>query len=59
MQVVSCFFALYKKNSTVFESRKFVQPPTHSLDSPYTEHDTLHFHPEHLLNRLPHEYINT
>ena len=47
------------KNSTIFQSGKFVQPPTRSLDSPYTKHGTPHFHTEHRLNWLLHEYINT
>ena len=58
MQVVSYFFALYKKHYN-FSKWKVVQPPTHSLDSPYTEHSNPHFHSEYRLNRLPHEYINT
>ena len=60
MKNASCFnFLPCTKNFTIFESGKFVQPPTHSLDSPYTEHGTPHFHTKHCLNRLPHEYINT
>jgi len=60
MQVVSYFFAMYcTKHSTNFQSGKFVQPPTRSLDSPYTEYGIPHFHIEHCLNRLPHEYIYT
>jgi hypothetical protein len=58
MQVVSYFFTLYKTFHK-FQSRKFVQPLTRSLESPYTKHGTLHFHTEHPLNWLPHEYINT
>ena len=58
MQVVSYSFALYK-NSTIFQSGRFVQPPTRSLDFFYTEHGTPHFRTEHHLNQLPHEYINT
>jgi hypothetical protein len=53
------FFGLVQKNSTNFQSGKFVQPPTRSLDSPYTEHGTPHFHTEPCLNRFSHEYINT
>jgi len=49
----------YTKNATIFQSGKFVQLPTCSLDSPYTKHDNPHFHVEHCLNRLPYEYINT
>ena len=56
MQVVSYFFALYKKCYN-FSKWKVVQTPTCSLDSPYTEHGDLHFHIERRLNRLPHEYI--
>ena len=59
MQVVPYSFCTVQKNSTIFQSGKFVQPPTRSQDSPYTEHGTPHFHTEHRLNRLPHEYINT
>jgi hypothetical protein len=59
MQVVSYFFLPCTKNSTMFESEKFVQSPTRSLDSPYTEHGIPHFHTEHRLNRSPHEYSNT
>jgi hypothetical protein len=51
-------FLVCTKNSTIFQSGEFVQPSTRSLDSPYTEHGTLPFHPEHRLNRLPHEYMN-
>jgi hypothetical protein len=58
MQVVSFFFPC-TKNSTISQSGKFVKPPTHSLDSPYTEHGTSHFHTKHHLSRLPHEYTNT
>ena len=43
MQVVAYFSALYKKCYN-FSKWKVVQPPTRSLDSPYTEHGTLHFH---------------
>jgi hypothetical protein len=53
------FFCLVQKNFTISQSGKFVQPPTRSLDSPYTEHGTPHFYVEHRLNQLPHEYINT
>ena len=53
------FFCPIQKNATIFQSGKLVQTPTRSLDSPYTEHGNLHFHTEHRLNRLPHEYINT
>jgi hypothetical protein len=35
--IVSFFFALYKKSSTIFQSEKFVQPPTRSLDSSVDE----------------------
>ena len=59
MQVVSYFSALYVKNAMIFPKWKVVQIPTHSLDSPYTKHDNPHFHTEHRLNQLPHEYINT
>jgi hypothetical protein len=61
MKNASCFiiFCLVQKNSTISQSGKFVQPPIRSLDSPYTEHGTSHFHTEHHLNRLPCEYINT
>ena len=61
MKNASCFifFCLVQKTSTVFQSGKFVQTPTRSLDSPYTEYGTLHFHTERRLNQLPHEYINT
>jgi len=52
-------FLPYTKNATIFQSEKFVQPPTRSLDSPYTKHGNLHFHTEHHLNPLPYEYINT
>ena len=58
MQVVSYFFALYKQCYN-FPKWKVVQIPTRSLHSPYTEHGTPHFHIEHRLNQLPHEYINT
>ena len=58
MQVVSCFSALYKKFYN-FSKWKAIKPPTRSLDSPYLEHGNPHFHIEHRLNRLPHEYINT
>ena len=58
MQVVSYSSALYKKCYN-FSKWKVVQPPTCSLDSPYTEHDNLHFHTKHRLNRLPYKYINT
>ena len=58
MQVVSYFSALYKKCYKI-SKWKVVKPPTRSLDSPYTEHGNPHFHTEHRLNRLPHEYINT
>jgi hypothetical protein len=53
MQVVSYVFLPYTKNSSIFQSGKFVQPLTRSLASPYTEHGTPHFHTEHRLNRLP------
>jgi hypothetical protein len=46
MQVVSYFSAMYKK-FIIFRSGRFVQPPTRSLDSPYTKHGTPHFHTEH------------
>jgi hypothetical protein len=59
MQVVSYIFCLVQKNSTIFESGQFVQPPTRSLNSSYIEDGTPHFHIEHRLNWLPHEYINT
>ena len=59
MQVVSCFLCLVQKKSQFFKVESFVQPPTRSLDSPYIEHGTPHFHTEHRLNRLPREYINT
>ena len=59
MQVVSYFSTLYKKKFIIFQSGKFVQPPTRSLGSPYTEHGTPQFHTKHRLNRLPHECINT
>ena len=59
MQVVSYFFALYKKNCYNFSKWEVVKPPTRSLDSPYIEHGNLHFHTKHRLSRLPHEYINT
>ena len=58
MQVVSYFFALYKKCYN-FSKWKVVEPSTRSLDSPYTEHGKQYFHIEHRLNRLPREYINT
>ena len=58
MLVVSYFSALCKKCYN-FSKWKVVQTPTRSLDSPYTEHGNLHFHMEHRLNWLPHEYINT
>ena len=57
MQVVLYFFALYKCYN--FLKWKVVQPPPRSLDSPYTEHGSPHFHIEHHLNWLTHEYINT
>ena len=58
MQGVSYFYALYKKMLQFLkvESCHF---STRSLDSPYTEHGTPHFHAEYHLNRLPHECINT
>ena len=59
MQVVSYVSTLYKKKYYIFSKWKVVQPPTCSLDSPYTKHGNLHFHTEYRLNRLPHEYINT
>jgi hypothetical protein len=59
MQVVWYFFYLVQKKFTIFQSGKFVQPPTRSLDSPYTEHGTPYFHTVCRLNQLPHEYINT
>jgi hypothetical protein len=61
MKNASCFiFSLpYTKKITIFQSGKFVQPLIHSLDSPYTEYGTMHFHTKHRLNQLPHEYINT
>jgi hypothetical protein len=42
-----------------FSKWKVINPPTRSLNSPYTEHNNPHFHTEHCLNQLPHEYINT
>jgi hypothetical protein len=53
------FFCLVQKKFTIFQSGKFVQPPTRSLYSPYTKHGIPHFHLKHRLNRLPHEYIHT
>jgi hypothetical protein len=50
-------FCLVQNIPQFFKVESFVQPPTHSL--PYTEHGTPHFHTEHHLNRLPHEYIST
>ena len=47
MQVVSYFFALYKKCYN-FSKWKVVQTPTCSLDSPYTEHGNPHFHTKDL-----------
>ena len=41
----------------IFQSGKFVEPPTRSLGSPYTEHGTPHSHTKHHLNQLTHEYI--
>ena len=58
MQVVP-YFLPYTKNATIFQSGKFVQNSTRSLDSPYTKHGNPHFHTKHRLNQLPHEYINT
>ena len=58
MQVVSYFFALYKKCYN-FSKWKVVQSPTRSLDSPYTKHGNPYFHTEHHLNRLLDEYFNT
>ena len=57
MQVVLYLCSLQITNSTIFQSGKFGTPPTHSLDSPYTEHSNAHFHTDHHLNQLPHEYI--
>ena len=56
MQVVSYFFALYKKFYN-FSKWKVVKPPTRSLDSPYTEHGNPRFYTKHHLNWLTHEYI--
>ena len=58
MQVVSyIIYFLEKKIPTIFESGKFIKPPTCSLDSPYTEQGNPYFHTEHHLNHLTHEYI--
>ena len=62
MKDASCFifFMPYtKKNATFFSKWKVVRPLTQTLDSPYTKHGNPHFHTEHRLNWLPHEYINT
>ena len=56
MQVVSYFYALYKKCYN-FSKWKVVPPPTRLLDSPYIERNNPHFHTGHRLTRLPHEYI--
>ena len=64
MQVVSCRSALYQflflffLNATIFQSGKFVQLPTRSLDFSYTKHDDPHFHKVRRRNRLLCEYIN-
>ena len=60
MKNASCFifFCPIQKMLQFFKV-EVVQPTTCLLDSPYTEHGTPHFHTEHRLNRLPHEYINT
>ena len=58
MQVVSYFSVLYKICYN-FSKWKVVKLATRSLDSPYTEHGNPHFHAEHRLHQLPHEYINT
>ena len=42
MKNASCFIfvcLIQKIDAIIFQSGKFVQPTTHSLDSPYTEHD--------------------
>ena len=52
------FFSLVQKLLKI-SKWKVVKPSTRSLDSPYTEHNILHLHTEHRLNRLSHEYINT
>jgi len=59
MQVVSYLSAQYKKMLQFFKVESLFNPLTCALDSPYTKHDNLHFHTEHHLNWLPHEYINT
>ena len=56
MQVVS-YFCSMQKHSTIFQSGKFVNPPTRSLDSPYTEHGNPQSHTSHHQNWLIHEYI--
>ena len=58
MQVVSCFSALYKKIYG-FSKLKAVKLPTRSLDSSYAKYGDPHFHTEHRLNRLSHEYNKT
>jgi hypothetical protein len=55
MQVLLYFCPIQK----MLKKWKVVKPPTLSLDSPYTKHSNPHFHTEHRLNWLPHEYINT
>ena len=57
MQVVPYFTVLYRKCCN-FPKWKVVQPPSRSLDSPYTEHGSPHYRTKHRLNRLPHKYIN-
>ena len=59
MKNASCFIFLFyvQKNSTIFQSGKFVKCPTCSLDSPpYTEHDNPQCYKKHHMNRLTHEY---
>jgi hypothetical protein len=57
MKKASCFVFLFFVNYIIFQSGKFVKSPTWSVDSFEIEHGSAHFHIEHHLNRLSHEYI--
>ena len=58
MQVVSFFFALYKKIHNFWKWKVCPTPYSFTRFS-HAEHSIPHFHTKHRLNRLPHEHINT